>query len=146
MSTAISPFLTLHTVLPLLVQEPKSIPLLSALVHLLAQAPAAPSSSTTTGLPLPTLHQARLALAKELIGQVRMAEAEAELMTAEKEARRGSPGGRWVSESRRVEWREAVGLLVRVQEELGREGRARQWRTKLEMDNRAEATQKEGLE
>jgi hypothetical protein len=138
MSSAISPFLTLHTVLPLLVEEPHSIPLLSALVHLLAAQPpstaAASSTARSNALPLPTLHQARLALARELLAQVRLQEAESELGTAEKEARKGKPAGVWAGEAERAAWREVVGMLVDVQVALGRDGRARQWRLKLESD------------
>ena len=137
MSSAISPFLTLHTVLPLLVEKPHSIPLLSALVHLLAQPPsaAATSAGRLNALPLPTLHQARLALARELLAQVRLQEAESELGTAEKEARKGKPAGVWAGEAERAAWREVVGLLVECQEAFGRDGRARQWRRKLEADD-----------
>jgi len=138
MSSAISPFLTLHTVLPLLVEEPHSIPLLSALVYLLAAQPpstaAASSTARSNALPLPTLHQARLALARELLAQVRLQEAESELGTAEKEARKGKPAGVWAGEAERAAWREVVGMLVDVQVALGRDGRARQWRLKLESD------------
>lgn len=138
MSSSISPFLTLHTVLPLLVEEPHSIPLLSALVHLLAHPSQATAAATarSNALPLPTLHQARLALARELFAQVRLQEAESELGVAEKEARRGKPSGAWAGEAERAAWREVVGLLVEVQEAFGRDGRARQWRLKLEADNR----------
>lgn len=134
MSSTISPFLTLGTVLPLLVQEPQSIPLLSALVHLLSQ--PATTQLRPTGLPLPTLHQARLALARELLAQVRLQEAESELGNAEKAARKGKGGGSWTGEAERREWREAVALLVQVQEAFGRDGRARQWRLKLEADDK----------
>jgi hypothetical protein len=129
MSSAISPFLTLHTVLPLLVEEPHSIPLLSALVHLLAAQPpsTAAASSTARSNALP-------ALARELLAQVRLQEAESELGTAEKEARKGKPAGVWAGEAERAAWREVVGMLVDVQVALGRDGRARQWRLKLESD------------
>lgn len=113
----ISPYLSLPLLLPLLAQSPTSIPYLSALTYLLSQ-PSPPTCSA----PHPTLHEARLRLTRAFLADGRFAEAESEAVLSEREART----------HKGPEWRESVILLEEVLEQMGRVGRAKVWKAKLE--------------
>ncbi|KAL7413665.1 hypothetical protein BDY24DRAFT_389214, partial [Mrakia frigida] len=155
-SSSISPFLTLPTLLLLLSSPsspPPTVPLLSALVHLLASHPP----STPLPEAAPTLHQARMALATLLTTEGRLVEAESEWTGMELAARPTKKGGkkeraegevetttaddgeREVEIRRKSEWQESVMGLVGCLERLGRGGRAKQWRRKLEDEDRTVA-------
>ncbi|KAL7413650.1 hypothetical protein BDY24DRAFT_389174 [Mrakia frigida] len=154
-SSSISPFLTLPTLLLLLSSPsspPPTVPLLSALVHLLASHPP----STPLPEATPTLHQARMALATLLTTEGRLVEAESEWTGMELAARSRKKGGKKERaegevettaeygeiedepKRKRSEWLESVMGLVGCLERLGRGGRAKQWRRKLEDEEERE--------
>ena len=146
-SPHLSPLLTLPNLL-LLLSHPSApaptTPLLATLIHLLSSTPPPHPAGA------PTLHQARVALARLLVKEGRLVEAEAEWSGMERAARSGSQDGKGEGEGvggneheREQEWRESVMGLVGCLEGLGRAGRARGWRRKLE---EADAQKKGGEE